>query len=196
MYKRQEYNWNFIGADINPNSIESAKKIVNANPSLKGKIDCKLQENSKDIFYGIIKRTDKIDLSICNPPFHSSAAEAKKGSLRKVNNLSGKKESNPTLNFAGVSNELYCDGGEAKFIQSMIKQSKKFSENCYWFSTLVSKQSNLKGIYRQLEDLKATRAKTVAMGTGNKSSRIVVWTFLSKEEEQEWRTSRWGKNSN
>ena len=77
----------------------------------------------------------------------------------------------------------------------MVKQSKKFSENCYWFSTLVSKQSNLKSIYQLLEKLKASRAKTVPLGTGNKSSRIVVWTFLSKEEEQEWRTSRWSNKT-
>jgi len=29
------------------------------------------------------------------------------------------------------------------------------------------------------------------MGSGNKSSRIVAWTFLSKEAQKEWRESRW-----
>jgi 23S rRNA (adenine1618-N6)-methyltransferase len=29
------------------------------------------------------------------------------------------------------------------------------------------------------------------MGTGNKSSRIVAWTFLSREEQKEWRETRW-----
>jgi 23S rRNA (adenine1618-N6)-methyltransferase len=29
------------------------------------------------------------------------------------------------------------------------------------------------------------------MGTGNKSSRIVAWTFLSEAEQKEWRETRW-----
>ncbi len=73
----------------------------------------------------------------------------------------------------------------------MIRESEKFSKNCYWFSTLVSKQSNLKGIYKSLEKYEAIRIKTIPMGTGNKSSRIVAWTFLSKEEQKEWRETRW-----
>ncbi len=186
-----EYAWNFIGSDIDPRSIESAKNIVSSNPSLKGKIKCKLQINSKDFFHGIISREDKIDLSICNPPFHSSSEEAQKGTKRKVKNLSGQKVKNPTLNFAGIGNELICEGGEYLFITNMIKESKNFSKNCYWFSTLVSKQSNLKGIYKSLEKVEANQVETIPMGTGNKYSRIVAWTFLSEEEQKEWVETRW-----
>ncbi|MBT6685125.1 MAG: RlmF-related methyltransferase, partial [Bacteroidetes bacterium] len=87
--------------------------------------------------------------------------------------------------------ELICVGGENKFIQNMIRESEKFSKNCYWFSTLVSKQSNLKGIYKYLEKIEANQIRTILMGTANKSSRIVAWTFLSKEEQKEWRETRW-----
>jgi 23S rRNA (adenine1618-N6)-methyltransferase len=186
-----EYDWKFIGSDIDPKSIETAKSIVNSNLSLKDKIDCRLQEDREDIFYGIIGREDKIDLSICNPPFHSSSEDAQKGTQRKVNNLSGGKVKTPKLNFSGISNELICDGGEKMFILNMIKESKTFSKNCYWFSTLVSKQSNLKGIYKILEEIEAIQIKMIPMGTGNKSSRIVAWTFLSKEEQKKWRETRW-----
>ena len=73
----------------------------------------------------------------------------------------------------------------------MIGESEKFSKNCLWFSTLVSKQSHLKGIINLLEQSKATQIKKIPMGTGNKSSRIVAWTFLSKEEQKAWRETRW-----
>jgi 23S rRNA (adenine1618-N6)-methyltransferase len=184
-----EYGWNFIGSDIDPKSIESAKKIVAANPSLQNKVECKLQESKKDFFYGILDKEDKVDLSICNPPFHSSLEDAQKGTRRKVKNLSGERMKNPTHNFSGINNELIYEGGEHKFIHDMIKESKKFAKNCFWFSTLVSKQSNLKGIYKSLNKLEAVQIKTIPMGTGNKSSRIVAWTFLSKEEQKEWRES-------
>jgi len=186
-----EYDWKFIGSDIDPKSIASAQNIVNSNSSLKDKIECRLQKNPKDVFHGIIGKEDKIDLTICNPPFHSSIEDAQKGTRRKIKNLSGKKVKTPELNFAGISNELICDGGEYQFIQNMIRESKKISKNCYWFSTLVSKQSNLKGIYKLLEKIEANQIKTIPMGTGNKSSRIVAWTFLSREEQKEWRETRW-----
>ena len=116
---------------------------------------------------------------------------AQKGTRRKIKNLSGKKVKTPELNFAGNSNELICDGGEYKFIHNMIRESKKFSNSCFWFSTLVSKKSNLKGIINSLEKIEANQIKTIPMGTGNKSSRIVAWTFLSKEEQKEWRETMW-----
>lgn len=186
-----EYNWKFIGSDIDPKSIESANNIVNCNTSLKNRVEFRLQKNPKDIFYKIIDSEEKIDLSICNPPFHSSAEDAQEGTRKKVKNLSGKNDKTPELNFAGTSNELIYEGGEYEFIQSMLRESKNFAKNCYWFSTLVSKQSNLKGIYKSLEKLGATQIRTKPMGTGNKSTRIVMWTFLSKEEQRNWAKTRW-----
>lgn len=186
-----EYDWTFIGSDIDPNAIASAQNIIDSNASLKNRVECRLQENSSDVFYGIVSKEEKIELTICNPPFHASIEEAQKGSRRKVKNLSGKNVKSPRLNFSGIASELVCEGGENQFIQNMIRESLEFSKTCYWFSTLVSKQSNLKGIYRLLENSAATQIKMVPMGTGNKSSRIVAWTFLSLIEQKEWRKTRW-----
>ena len=186
-----EYDWTFIGSDIDPNAIASAQNIIDSNASLKNRIECRLQKNSSDVFYGIVSKEEKIELTICNPPFHASIEEAQKGSRRKAKNLSGKNVKSPRLNFSGIASELVCEGGENQFIQNMIRESLEFSKTCYWFSTLVSKQSNLKGIYRLLENSAATQIKMVPMGTGNKSSRIVAWTFLSLIEQKEWRKTRW-----
>jgi 23S rRNA (adenine1618-N6)-methyltransferase len=186
-----EYDWTFIGSDIDPNAIASAQNIIDSNASLKNRVECRLQKNSSDVFYGIVSKEEKIELTICNPPFHASIEEAQKGSRRKVKNLSGKNVKSPRLNFSGIASELVCEGGENQFIQNMIRESLEFSKTCYWFSTLVSKQSNLKGIYKLLENSAATQIKMVPMGTGNKSSRIVAWTFLSLIEQKEWRKTRW-----
>lgn len=186
-----EYGWNFIGSDIDAQSIESSANIVSSNPSLEGKIECRLQEDPKAFFKGILNSDEKIDFSMCNPPFHSSTEEAQKTSRRKVKNLSGKKTERVELNFAGISNELICEGGESKFIHNMIIESQDFAKNCFWFSTLVSKQSNLKGIYKTLNELEVAQIKTIPIGTGNKSSRIIAWSFLTKEEQKEWRETRW-----
>lgn len=186
-----EYNWNFLGSDIDSKSIASAKSIVEANDSLKGKIKCWLQNNSRFVFEGILNGDEKIDIMVCNPPFHSTADEAQSGTERKVKNLSGKREKTAELNFSGISNELITEGGESRFINDMVYESRRFGKNCFWFSTLVSKQSNLKSIYKTLEKVEAIQIKTINMGTGNKSTRIVAWSFLSKDEQKVWRDSRW-----
>jgi len=189
----KEYGWSFIGADIDPISIESASRIVESNPFLKGKIELRLQLNPKDIFYGIIQKDELIDLSICNPPFHASLAEAQSGTLRKLSNLNQKRITKPILNFGGQNSELWCEGGEEKFVRDMIIQSRQFSASCFWFSTLISKQSNLKRVYEDLKKAEAVAVKTIPMGQGNKVGRIVAWTFLTQEQQKRWMNTRWNE---
>lgn len=186
-----EYGWSFFCSDIDPVAIASSTRIIESNPSLLGKVECKLQTNSKDYFYGIIRRNELIDLSVCNPPFHASAKEAQEGTIRKLTNLKLGTTAEPILNFGGQNHELWCDGGEEKFVRNMIWQSRKFAQNCFCFSTLISKEANLKSVYRTLKEVGATEVETILMGLGNKTSRIVAWTFLTNEEKNKWRNSRW-----
>jgi 23S rRNA (adenine1618-N6)-methyltransferase len=174
---QKEYGWSFIGTDIDPIALASAEKIVEKNPFLHGKIELRLQKNPKDIFLGVLKSDEIIDLTICNPPFHSSLAEANAGSIRKLTNLTHQKNLKPTLNFGGKSNELWCEGGEITFIYHLIRQSAAFSKNCHWFSTLVAKSAHLENAYKTLKTVGARDVKTIEMGQGNKISRILVWRF-------------------
>lgn len=172
-----EYAWSFVGSDIDPVSIESATKIMEQNPSLKGKIELRLQQNSEDIFRGIIQKDDFFKVSMCNPPFHASLAEAQSGTIRKISNLSRQKATNPILNFGGQSNELWCEGGEERFVRNMIQQSAEFSKNCQWFTSIISKESNLKSVYHSLENVNVAEVITIQMRQGNKITRFVAWTF-------------------
>ncbi len=186
----KEYGWSFIGSEIDAVSMESAAKIIEMNPVLQGKIELRLQPNPKDIFFGIVQPDEKFDLSICNPPFHASLAEAQAGTLRKLYNLKPEKIKKPILNFGGKSTELWCAGGEAKFVSEMVRQSKHFSKSVFWFSTLVSKQTHLKNAFEALKLAGAGEVKTIPMGQGNKSSRLVAWTFFNKMEREKWVAER------
>ncbi|MBL7889423.1 MAG: 23S rRNA (adenine(1618)-N(6))-methyltransferase RlmF [Bacteroidia bacterium] len=188
----KEYGWHFVGADIDITALESAQKIIEANPFLKEKLDLQLQPNKRNIFQDIILEDEQFDISICNPPFHSSLQEAQAGTVRKLKNLTQKKVSKPVLNFGGQSNELWCEGGEEKFITDMIWQSKKFAQSCLWFTTWVSKESNLRSISRLLNKLEAVEVRTINMELGNKKSRIVAWTFLPPAQQKKWKKERWG----
>jgi 23S rRNA (adenine1618-N6)-methyltransferase len=187
----KEYGWSFVGSDIEPAAIISADQIVSDNSCLKGKVELRLQSHAHDIFRGIIQKDERFDLVICNPPFHASLQEAQSGSLRKLSNLNHKRITKPTLNFGGTNAELWCDGGEEKFAQRMISESKQFSSSCFWFSTLISKSSNLKSVYAALKHAKAVEQRTISMSHGNKISRIVAWTFLTPEQQRSWINARW-----
>lgn len=182
----KEYGWSFVGSDLEPKAIQSAINIIQTNRLLQGNIRVRLQQNPNDIFKGIIQKGELFDITICNPPFHSSFEEAMAGTTRKVSNLSQKKTGNPILNFGGQSNELWCDGGEIQFIGNMINQSKLFADSCCWFTTLISKQSNLKKIQMMLEKVEVVQIKTIPMSQGNKISRFIAWSFLSPKQEKQW----------
>jgi len=176
------YDWDFVGSDIENESIKSVENIVNSNESLKEKIECKLQTNPENIFTGIIKADDFYDFTLCNPPFHKSLKDAMDGNKRKVQNLTKQKTTKSTLNFGGKNNELWCKGGEIAFITKMIKESFEFKNNVFWFTTLVSKKENLPIIYKALEDIKAVQVKTINMSQGQKITRVVAWTFSNITE--------------
>ena len=180
------YGWKFLGSDIEKVSIQSVQNIINSNEILKENIIVKQQENSSNIFVNIINKDEKYDFTLCNTPFHKSLDEALAGNKRKVQNLTKQKNTKSALNFGGKNNELWCEGGEIAFIKNMIKESLKFPKNCLWFTTLVSKKENLPFIYKSLKDIKAVEVKTIEMAHGQKISRIVAWTFLSKDEQKTW----------
>ncbi|XPV70179.1 MAG: 23S rRNA (adenine(1618)-N(6))-methyltransferase RlmF [Halarcobacter sp.] len=184
------YGWSFVGSDIEKDSIESSQNIIKSNPSLDGKIECRIQTNPNNIFTGIIKDEDRFYFTLCNPPFHKSQKEAQAGSKRKVQNLTKRVVNKASLNFGGKSNELWCKGGEVAFVKAMIRESKKYEKNCFWFTTIISKKDNLSYIYDALEDIKPYLYDTIEMQHGQKISRIIIWTFLTKEEQKQW-SSKW-----
>jgi 23S rRNA (adenine1618-N6)-methyltransferase len=182
----KEYGWNFVGSDIDPVAIASAEKIISSNPDFEGKVELRLQENPKNIFTDIIKAGEKFELSICNPPFHASAKEARNAAIKKLKNLRQKNITKPKLNFGGKNTELWTEGGEENFVKNMIQESANFHDSCLWFTSLISKESNLKSAYHHLKKADASNVLTMPMAQGNKISRIIAWTFLSEDLHKTW----------
>ena len=182
----QEYGWTFVGSEIDDIAIRAAKNIISVNADLKNNVEVRHQSSKQDIFKNIIHKEEKFDITICNPPFHASAEEANAGSQRKNRNLGNKNYANPVLNFGGKNTELWTKGGEIVFIGKMIEESKLFKNQCFWFTSLVSKSENLGGIYAMLERAEVAEVRTSEMSTGNKITRIVAWTFLNEKQQEEW----------
>jgi 23S rRNA (adenine1618-N6)-methyltransferase len=184
------YQWQFVASDINPESIANFDQILRNNPKLHKLIQTRLQTDRQAFFQHVIHDDEWFDLSMCNPPFHASAAEAQEGTQRKWNNL-GFTEHRNKLNFGGQDAELWCDGGELAFIQNMIKESQAFASHCFWFTSLVSKASNLPAIKAALKRANVQQIKIIDMQQGQKQSRFVAWTFLNPAQQAAWAKLRW-----
>jgi len=187
-----EYGWSYVASEIDKTAFDAATRIINKN-NLAGKIDLRFQKEKDSIFKGIINKGELFDISTCNPPFHSSLAEAQKASKRKVRNLTNKKVKEVISNFGGQSNELWCEGGERRFIEDIIRQSRNYANSVLWFTTLVSKQSTLRSVNLALKKARVYKSLTIEMGQGNKSSRIVAWTFLNPEKQKQFVELKSGK---
>lgn len=190
------YGWSFVGSELNQKAVASAERIISENPHLNGKIEIRKQSNPTHIFSGIIRSGEYFDMTMCNPPFHESAAAAQGGSKRKVKNLTGKTSEKPDLNFGGQAMELWTEGGELHFIRKMIQESLNFKSQVFWFTSLVSKSEHLKPLQHQLERTGVAAQKVIEMAQGNKKSRFVAWTFLNSKQQDAWRNSRWSQNEN
>lgn len=207
----RSYGWRFTGTETDPVSAAAAERIVSENPLLSGLVEIRLQADPLRIFRGVIRETDAFDLTVCNPPFHASAEDAAAGTARKIRNLGSRAQiaredassvtapagqpparvsapagqsAVPARNFGGQGGELWCPGGEASFIHAMIEESILFSGKCLWFTTLVSRRENLDAVLATLKRKGAADIRTIDMAQGQKTSRIVAWTFLDGDERR------------
>ncbi|MRI34428.1 23S rRNA (adenine(1618)-N(6))-methyltransferase RlmF [Endozoicomonas sp. OPT23] len=195
----QTFGWSFIASDIDPVSVNTAKTIVDANSVLKGKIKAVLQPDQQSYFRNIVAEADRVHITVCNPPFHSSLEEAQSGTERKWRNLDRSRQKrngikvndankNPDqkLNFGGQKAELWCKGGELLFLKKMIRESQDFSQQICWFTSLVSKKDNLLPLQKLLTRMKAKQVKVIAMSQGQKISHMLAWSFMDNGAQSIW----------
>jgi 23S rRNA (adenine1618-N6)-methyltransferase len=181
------YGWQFVGTEVDAVALENARHILDAN-HFNEAIELRLQPSATAIFSDVTYADEYFDLTLCNPPFHASLAEARQSSQLKWKNLG--KESNkhkkPVLNFGGQSQELCCEGGEKTFVTRMIEESLSGRNNCLWFTSLISKSASLPHVYRALKYIGATENRTIEMSQGQKKSRFLAWTFMDKQQQRDW----------
>ena len=189
------YGWRFVGSDCDKKATESARRIVRANEGLEKVITIRTQPSTQTIFDGVVKPDEHFDVSLCNPPFHTSAEEAAAGTRRKWLQLGKtaalRNTDKPVLNFGGKESELWCPGGEVGFISRMIQESAEYYNLCMWFTSLVSKETSMPAIVRALKQAHVRERRVIELVHWQKRSRIVAWTFLDERQRKTWRDARW-----
>lgn len=181
------YGWKFVGSDVDSDALNHAKTILNHNPMIKKNIKTRFQKSAEHVFKNIIKSDELFDFTVCNPPFYGSAEEASENSERKVHNLNmnkNKKGQGETLikkhqasNFGGKNAELWCPGGELKFITTMINESSEFKEQVTWFTTLVSHKAHLPEFSALLKKHNCSKTRVIEMHHGKKIAHLLAWRY-------------------
>jgi len=156
-----EFQWEFLGTDIDDRAIKNAKEIVNKN-KLDEWIKIIKQGDPKKILEGVLDKS-KFDLLICNPPFYHSVDERKIPSTYKLNPV-----------------EESTEGGEVGFIQRLLQESQKHKEDIRWYTTLIGKKIDFEFINRYIKhfvvDVKQTRMGTIDQGKNRRW--VIAWSYL------------------
>jgi len=177
----REYGWHFVGSDVDPVALKWAGRLVAANPTVAGLIECRRQSSPRECFKGVVRPGEMFDATMCNPPFHASASAAAESTRRKRRHLDGRTSRSGVLNFGGTARELWCDGGELGFVQRMIAQSVGVRRQCRWFTTLVSQSAHLPRLRQSLAAVEPDDVRILDMAHGQKKTRILAWTFGARD---------------
>ena len=168
---RREYDWSFVGSEVNPTSLRVARAIIKANRLRH--IELRQPSNPQHLFRGVVRPGEYFDLTMCNPPFFDSRTTARRAARSKWKKL-GRKDRG--LTFGGADSELVYPGGEAAFLRTMIGESAEIARQVGWFTTLVSRGGYLRSASERLDRLNA-KYQQLPLAQGNKRMRILAWRF-------------------
>jgi 23S rRNA (adenine1618-N6)-methyltransferase len=185
------YKWSVLASETSLDALSNAKVILKAQGTkINQEIKLIHQKKSHCVLTNIIRPEEKLDLTICNPPFFRSKKAAEEANqIRRDKMGLSKKESN----FRGTDSELWTPGGEVNFIKNYMQESEGFKHQVLWFTTLVSRKEHLQELSNHLKSIGSVQERVIEMKHGQKKSRILCWSFLTKEQQQLWAQFRWKK---
>jgi 23S rRNA (adenine1618-N6)-methyltransferase len=58
-----------------------------------------------------------------------------------------------------------------------VKESRAFSDQIRWFSSLISKKDSLVALQKELKKQEVKEVRIIEMGQGQKVSRLLAWRW-------------------
>ena len=175
-----EYGWSFVGSDVDDASLASAAAIVRANDA---PVELRKQASAEHVLAGVLP-SEGCAFTLCNPPFYASAEEEAAAAARKWKGLR-RKSGGASRSFGGREHELWCPGGEKRFVTNHIRESAQQPRAALWFTSLVSAEKNLPKLLAELEKVQPARVEQLSVTTGNKAMRVLAWSFMEDATRRE-----------
>lgn len=164
-------NWTMCATDIDKKSFDyAARNLVNNGLITRAKI---LQTiDSQPLIPLQYLGVDKLDFTICNPPFFADEKEMRQS-------INGETKSwKPNAVCTGSQNEMVCEGGDLGFVARMVDESIALREKVTWYTSMFGKMDSAKATIKNLKIKGVTNwaVGSIDMGSGTKRW-IVAWSF-------------------
>ncbi|KAI9849376.1 MAG: hypothetical protein M1838_000181 [Thelocarpon superellum] len=165
----QRRKWIFAGTDIDEKSIRYAQENVARN-SLKSRIKIVKTTPSGPLLPLDMIGLERIDFTMCNPPFYGSVDEMVSSAKRK--------QRPPFSACTGSQIEMVTLGGEVAFVERMIVEGLKLKERVRWYTTMLGKLSSVYAMVPRLEEARVTNWAVTEFIQGSKTRRwAIAWSW-------------------
>ncbi|KAI5200261.1 hypothetical protein E4T39_05788 [Aureobasidium subglaciale] len=162
-------SWNMLGTDIDPTSFTCANKNIEKN-NMRPRISTRLNTAEDPLISPQAFGIDRLDFTMCNPPFYSSAEDMVISSAGKSNS--------PSAVCTGAEVEMICPGGDAGFVLRMVEESRELRETVRWYTSMLGKLSSVHQVIDRLKELGITNWAVTLLRAGNKTRRWAVgWSY-------------------
>ncbi|KAK1590305.1 uncharacterized protein LY79DRAFT_554953 [Colletotrichum navitas] len=161
--------WSFFATDIDPKSINCAKRNVELN-NLQNRISVVARTPQDRLVPLDELGVDSLGFVMTNPPFYTSEKDLVD---------SAKKKSRPPLTACtGASIEMVTAGGEVSFVGRMLEESLVLRERVQWYTSMFGKQSSLEEFVGVLREKAIDNYAVTEFVQGNKTRRwAIAWSF-------------------
>ncbi|PWW73131.1 hypothetical protein C7212DRAFT_359500 [Tuber magnatum] len=139
--------WKFVATDIDGKSLEYARENVRRNKERVGDLGERITVfdgslDGGDIFPLEKLGIERLDFTMCNPPFYASIDDMFDSARQK--NLP------PSLACTGTTTEMVYPGGEVSFVTLMFNQSLQLRSNLgfknTWYTSMLGKHSSVESL--------------------------------------------------
>ncbi|KAM5354242.1 hypothetical protein ACJ41O_000892 [Fusarium nematophilum] len=161
--------------DIDAKSLEYAQKNISLN-NLQHRITL-LSRNPTDALIPL-DEDSKIDFTMTNPPFYESELEMVKSAEQKSRP--------PFTACTGSKTEMITPGGEASFVDRILRESLSLRGRVQWYTAMFGFLSSLVDFVGKLREHGVDNYAVTELVQGSKTRRWVVgWSFGAMRPAQD-----------
>ncbi|KAF2135203.1 uncharacterized protein K452DRAFT_293397 [Aplosporella prunicola CBS 121167] len=175
--KRPE--WFMSATDIDAFSLSYATKNIEANGFTA---NCNLLQTSPSDPLVPLEalNLERLDFTICNPPFFASVKEWKAS-------ISGEgKEKPPNSVCTGEEMEMVTDGGDIGFVLRILEESLILKDRVQWYTSMLGKLASATKLIERLKKLGCKNWAVCCLGAQHKTRRWAVgwsWSDIRPQTE-------------